>query len=310
MNANFEITGNGLILGISLGILAILALIVLGRLYFGRLANTKINLKETNGPTYKVGNKYPQADVFRHTPMIWRLSLIAVLVFIIAAFNWTIYEKEVFIPEDALVLDVDIEIETPRSTEPPPPPPPPPPPAIEAVAEIDILDEEEIEFVDQSVDADTYIEAPVYEASKEEAAPPPPPPPPPPPEPEAAEIFKVVEEMPRFPGCEDLSASMEEKRMCSNKKMLEFIYENIRYPSLARDNGISGTVVVSFVVEPDGKVTDAQVVREIGGGCGAEAKRIVEMMNDMPERWVPGKQRGRAVRVLFNLPVKFKLEVR
>ena len=57
-----------------------------------------------------------------------------------------------------------------------------------------------------------------------------------------------------------------------------------------------------------GYVKDAQVVRDIGGGCGQEALRIVELMNGMPNRWTPGKQRGRAVKVLFNLPVKFKLE--
>jgi protein TonB len=308
MNTNFEITGNILMIGLGVGLMVLLAIILLARLYFKRVSNEE--LRGSSGPAYRVGNKYPKADVFKYSPMIWRLSLIAVLMFIIAAFNWTIYEKEVFIPDDALTMDVDIEVEVPRSTEPPPPPPPPPPPTIEAVAEVDILEEDDIEFVDQSVDADTYIEAPVYEAKSTNDAPPPPPPPPPPPEPEAEEIFKVVEEMPRFPGCEDISVSLDEKKMCSQKKLLEFIYENIRYPAVARDNGIQGTVVVSFVVNTDGKIADAKVVRDIGGGCGGEALRIVEMMNDLPERWVPGRQRGRAVRVMFNLPVKFKLELR
>ncbi len=192
-----------------------------------------------------------------------------------------------------------------------PPPPPPPPPAIEAVTEVELMDEEDdIEFVDQSVDANTYIDAPVFSEKSDNEVPPPPPPPPPPPEPEVEEIFKVVEEMPRFPGCEEMMASADEKRMCANRKMLEFIYENIKYPSVARDNNIEGTVVISFVVDEKGVVSDAQVVRDIGGGCGAEALRIVEMMNDMPERWTPGKQRGRAVKVLFNLPVKFRLELK
>ena len=114
--------------------------------------------------------------------------------------------------------------------------------------------------------------------------------------------------MPRFPGCEDITASKDERQQCANKKLLEFIYENIRYPAVARDNGIEGTVVVSFVVDQKGNIKDAQVVRDIGGGCGQEALRIVELMNSMPNRWAPGKQRGRAVKVLFNLPVKFKLE--
>ena len=67
-------------------------------------------------------------------------------------------------------------------------------------------------------------------------------------------------------------------------------------------------VVVRFVVEKDGSITDAQVVRDIGAGCGDEAMRVVSMMNGMGEKWTPGKQRGRPVRVQFNLPVKFQLE--
>ena len=234
------------------------------------------------------------------------------LLFTIAAFSWTIYDKQVDIPDDALAMDFDIEVEKPRTAAPPPPPPPPPPPSIEAVNEMELLDEEDdIEFVDQSVDENTYIDAPVFrDNDNDDVAPPPPPPPPPPPEPEVEEIFKVVEDMPRFPGCEDMTASKEELRMCTNRKMLEFIYENIRYPALARDNNIEGTVVVRFVVNKEGHIEDAEVVRDIGGGCGAEALRIVEMMNEMDERWTPGMQRGRPVKVLFNLPVKFRLEIK
>lgn len=86
--------------------------------------------------------------------------------------------------------------------------------------------------------------------------------------------------------------------------MLKFIYDNIQYPGIARENGVEGTVVVQFVVEKDGSITDVKVIRDIGAGCGAEAMRVV---NKMP-KWNPGKQRGRPVRVQFNLPVKFKLE--
>ena len=113
--------------------------------------------------------------------------------------------------------------------------------------------------------------------------------------------------MPRFPGCENLPTT-DEKKACADKKMLEFIYKNIKYPAIARENGIEGMVVVTFVVEKDGKVTDARVVRDIGGQCGQEALRVVSLMNDEGIRWTPGKQRGRPVRVQFNLPVRFKLE--
>jgi protein TonB len=137
---------------------------------------------------------------------------------------------------------------------------------------------------------------------------PPPPPPPPPPEPVVEEIFKVVEDMPRFPGCEDMGGTKQEKKACADKKMLEFIYKNIKYPAIARENGVDGTVVIQFVVEKDGSITDAKIVRDIGATCGAEALRVVNLMNQEGYQWIPGKQRGRPVKVQFNLPVKFKLE--
>lgn len=117
-----------------------------------------------------------------------------------------------------------------------------------------------------------------------------------------AELFKVVEEMPYFAGCEDLPKA--ERKACGDKKMLEFIYQNLRYPAQARENGVEGTVVVSFIVEKNGKITEPKIVREIGSGCGDEVLRVVNLM----PAWVPGKQRGEAVRVQFNLPVRFKLD--
>ena len=121
------------------------------------------------------------------------------------------------------------------------------------------------------------------------------------------EIFKVVEQMPRFPGCEDMG-SEDEKKQCAQQELLNFIYKNINYPAIARENGVEGTVVVTFVVEKDGSVTDARVVRDIGAQCGDEALRVVNLMNSQGIKWVPGQQRGRPVRVQFNLPVKFKLQ--
>ncbi|HMQ50182.1 MAG TPA: energy transducer TonB [Saprospiraceae bacterium] len=311
MNTDFALSGNQVITGVAIGALLLLVFISVAKWYFYRKSiNNHFADKYKNTEKNKFLNtsrKYPDVDVFNLSPLFWRLSLIGILVMIIAAFNWTVVEKTVFIPDNALAMDVDLMVEPPRSQE--PPPPPPPPPAIQTIQTTEVLVEaEDVTFVDQSIDADSYVEAPVIEKKAAAAPPPPPPPPPPAPEPEVAEIFKVVEEMPRFPGCEDL-ASKEEKQMCANKKLLEFLYGNIRYPAVARDNNIEGTVVVAFVVDPKGVIKDAQVIRDIGGGCGAEALRVVSMMNDMPEKWTPGKQRGRAVNVMFNLPVKFKLEL-
>ena len=88
--------------------------------------------------------------------------------------------------------------------------------------------------------------------------------------------------------------------------MLEFIYKNIKYPPIARENGVEGTTVIRFVVDKDGSVQDPQIVRDIGAQCGQEALRVVELMNSKGLKWIPGKQRGKAVKVYFNLPVKFQ----
>ena len=104
------------------------------------------------------------------------------------------------------------------------------------------------------------------------------------------EIFKIVEEMPSFPGGE--------------QKLMEFVGKNIKYPQIARETGIQGRVFVNFVVEPDGSVSNVSVLRGIGGGCDEEAMRVVKSM----PKWKPGKQRGKAVRVQYMLPVNFRLQ--
>jgi periplasmic protein TonB len=101
--------------------------------------------------------------------------------------------------------------------------------------------------------------------------------------------FTVVEQMPEFPGGEE--------------KMLRFLMENIKYPETARENGISGSVYVTFVVGKNGVISDVKLLRGIGGGCDEEAIRVIKMM----PHWVPGRQNGKSVAVLFNLPVNFKL---
>ncbi len=116
-------------------------------------------------------------------------------------------------------------------------------------------------------------------------------------------VFQVVEEMPRFAGCEDIQDAQVRKE-CAKKKMLMHIYTNIKYPPQARESHIQGTVIASFIIEKDGSVTNAKILRGIGGGCDEEVVRIV---NNMPN-FLPGKQRGQNVRVQFNLPVKFKLD--
>lgn len=103
------------------------------------------------------------------------------------------------------------------------------------------------------------------------------------------DIFTIIEEMPDFPG--------------GTQKLSEYLAKNIKYPQLAKECGIQGRVFVNFVVEPDGSVSNVNVMRSLGGGCDEEAMRVVKSM----PKWKPGKHRGKPVRVSYILPVNFRL---
>lgn len=103
-------------------------------------------------------------------------------------------------------------------------------------------------------------------------------------------VVLTAETQPEFPGGE--------------YALMEFLGRNIKYPQYARENGIQGTVVIQYIVQPDGKITNVEVLRGIGGGCDEEAIRVVSIMPN----WAPGKQYGKPVRVEFTLPIRFILQ--
>ena len=67
-------------------------------------------------------------------------------------------------------------------------------------------------------------------------------------------------------------------------------------------------VIITFTVDDDGSIVDAKIVRDLNGGCGQAALDIVNSMNGLPEKWTPGKRRGKSVKVLYTIPVRFKLQ--
>jgi protein TonB len=303
-----ELTGVKVLIG-----LVILALIVIGVILFikNRFRSSgnsdlteKYRDKKWASPL-TARTKYPDVNPFRLSGTFWAVGLAAALAGSIMAFNWTQYESTTEYQWEDVEVDEEIQTEIPRTAEPPPPPPPPPPPVIEEVPDDLVIEEEQPEFANTEIEAETVIEdAPVIVDDVVEA---PPPPPPPPPAPEEEEIFKVVEESPRFPGCEN-KGSVAEKTKCAQQELLKFLYDNLKYPAIARENGIQGQCVVRFVVEKDGSVTQAKILKDIGAGCGDEAIRVVNLMGQKGKKWIPGKQRGRPVRVQFTLPVVYKLE--
>ena len=103
-------------------------------------------------------------------------------------------------------------------------------------------------------------------------------------------MFDVLEQMPSRPG--------------GNSAPMKCLNENIHYPVVAQEDGVQGGVVISFVVERDGHITDVQGARSVDPSLDKEAQRVVKSM----PKWIPGKQNGSAVRVKYNVPVSFRLQ--
>ena len=107
---------------------------------------------------------------------------------------------------------------------------------------------------------------------------------------EVNKVFDVVEQMPQFPG--------------GQSALFEYLSSHIKYPVVAEENGVQGRVIVTFVVERDGNITDVKVAKSVDPSLDREATRVVKSMPN----WIPGKQNGSAVRVKFTVPVTFRLQ--
>lgn len=115
--------------------------------------------------------------------------------------------------------------------------------------------------------------------------------------------FMSPDTMPLFSGC-DTNLPYKELKSCSENLMYKYIFENIRYPALARENGIQGQVILQFVVDKRGDIRNPTIVRGLGGGLNEEALRVVQ---NMP-RWHPAILDGKNVKMLFTLPIRYKLQ--
>ena len=134
-----------------------------------------------------------------------------------------------------------------------------------------------------TVEGNDEVGGEVLKAKEEIAAPEPP-------KEEESKVFDVVEQMPSFPG--------------GQAALMQWLSSNISYPVIAAENGVQGRVIVQFVVEKDGSISDVQVVKSVDPSLDKEAARVVSKM----PTWIPGKQNGAAVRVKYTVPVTFKLQ--
>jgi len=224
--------------------------------------------------------KSPKASLEDMKLTFLLIGLVSVLMICYVAINWTKEEVEKYeVVNEEMNFEDELEIDQTTQDE---KPEPPAPEVIQEVQELQIVDDdvqtESIEVTSEdNQQEEVVIHAPVEIEEKEE-------------EEDEQTIFVVVETMPEFPG--------------GQQALFKYLNESVKYPVIAQENNVQGRVIVQFVVEKDGSVTDVQVVRSVDSSLDKEAKRVISSM----PKWKPGKQRGKAVRVKYTVPVNFKLQ--
>ena len=224
--------------------------------------------------------KSPKADLEGKKTTWLLIGFVLILAVMFVAFEWTERDKQVTTGSGVEMPIFEEEmVPITEQVEPKQAPPPPEAPKVEEVLQIAENDADVQETTIQSSEDDNQAVEIKYVAPVVEEE-----------EPEEAEIFMVVEEMPEFPG--------------GMAECLKFLGKNIKYPTIAQENGVQGRVIVQFVVNQDGSIVDPVVVRSVDPYLDKEALRVIKTM----PKWKPGKQRGKAVRVKYTVPVTFKLQ--
>jgi protein TonB len=226
--------------------------------------------------------KTKRADLEDSKTPSFLMGLIIGCAVLFVGFEWGTRDVQAVVDSGIAEVITEEDIEITRPEDAPPPPPPPPAPVVAEmlnVVEDDVeLEQEEIVSSEDNqmvAQVQTYVPAVAVQEEEEESSQP---------------IFTVVEEMPQFPGGET--------------ELLRFLSSSIRYPVIAQENGIQGRVTCAFVVNRDGSIVDAEVLRGVDPSLDKEALRVISTM----PKWSPGKQRGKAVRVKYTVPITFRLQ--
>ena len=233
--------------------------------------------------------KTSKADLEKGKTLALLMGLVMGLAILFVGFEWGTTELEIDAKEGVadIFAEEEIEITTQQEEVNAPPPPPTAPPQMEVAAEVLTIVEDNVDVGNQTLmssedtqreaQTQTYVPPTVMTAVVVEE------------EISEQQIFEVVEDWPEFPG--------------GQVALQSFLNKNLNYPIIAQENGISGRVSCAFVVNIDGSIVDIEVVRGIDPSLDKEALRVLATM----PKWTPGKQRGKPVRVRFNLPVLFRL---
>lgn len=221
--------------------------------------------------------KSTKADIERKKPIFMQVGLVLALSFALFAFEYKSYDKVVEEETTTTQQEVidEIVIQTKQEAKPEPPPPAQLQTTLIQIVDNNVQVNTDIEISQEDDGSKNQVYQEIIEAAPVEA--------------EEAEIFTVVEETPEYPG--------------GDEARMKYLRDNLKYPQLARESGIDGTVYIEFVIETNGSISKPVIKRDIGGGCGEEALRVVKGM----PKWKPGKQRNKPVRTQFVLPIKFIL---
>lgn len=224
--------------------------------------------------------KNDKADLEIRKGVFFQLGLVITISLLLIAFEWTssgLNKNQYDIGEGDAIEEEIIPVTRQEKPEPKIPPKPPKVAEVLNIVEDDVIIENELMLDDLESDQDEEVQMLDFDVEGEEQ--------------EEAEIFFIVEDMPDFKG-KGLNG------------FRNWVMKNLEYPEIAAENGISGTVYVTFVVEPTGLVSKVKIVRGVDPALNKEAIRVVKTS----PKWTPGKQRGKAVRVAFTFPIKFVLQ--
>lgn len=223
--------------------------------------------------------KSEKADLERKRALFFTISLVVSLGLVFAAFSWkTPVEKAMILDGPEFDVPDDFEIPLTKEEKKEEAPPVFTVDVIELVDDLTEIEDEKLdifnsEVTDEGVDVNSLINLQNNSKNVEEDI-----------------IHSFVDEMPEFPG--------------GMKALLSFIGNSVKYPTIAQETGVKGKVIVSFVINKDGHVSDASVIRSIDTALDKEALRVVNMM----PAWRPGRQAGKAVRVSYVVPINFVLQ--
>ncbi|TAD99307.1 MAG: energy transducer TonB [Bacteroidetes bacterium] len=266
-------------MGIAVGLISGFIAIIVGLVFLFRyiLDNSSKKLIASNAVHDGLIKKQPVVDANRYSGLFFNLGIILTLALCYFIFELKQYEEKEIVELGANEAIEENVIDIPVTEQKPPPPPTIVMPEIVAVSNDQKIEETKINLSSETSEEVVIEKAVAPEVVVEEV------------KEEVEEIFQIVED--------------PAKPVGEMTTFYKYVGKSLTYPSQAKRMGVEGKVYIQFVVDKDGSLTDVKVMKGIGAGCDEEAARVIK---EAP-KWIPGKQRGKAVKQRIVMPITFKL---